>query len=169
MIMNEADLIIERLQLQPHPEGGYFRETYRSSGIIGSECLEPIYDGVRNYSTCIYFLLTSDRFSAFHKIHQDEVWHFYKGSPIKLHVISKSGNYNSIMIGNHLDRGEVPQYVVKGGDYFAAEVPGKDLYALVGCTVSPGFNFKDFYMPERTELLKLFPNQSEVINQLTRT
>ncbi|WP_258105596.1 cupin domain-containing protein [Marinoscillum sp. MHG1-6] len=160
--------LIDQLKLQPHPEGGYFRETYRSNGTIHIESLSKLYDGKRNYSTCIYFLLTSDKFSAFHKIHQDEIWHFYQGSPIHLHMIQPDGTYDKIIIGSNIDKGEVPQNVVSGGTWFASEVIAEDGYALAGCTVAPGFDFNDFELAERKSLIDLFPEYRESITQLTR-
>ena len=107
------------------------------------------------------------KISAFHKINQDEIWHYYKGAPLKLHIISSDGDYSFVMIGNDFDKGEVPQYVVKGGDWFAAEVLEKNSYTLVGCTVSPGFDFADFVLPKREELIQLFPKHSKIISKLT--
>lgn len=160
--------IIERLNLEPHPEGGYFRETYRSSGKIQQDSLGPGFEGLRNYSTCIYFLLTSNDFSAFHRIKQDEIWHFYDGSPIHLHVITPSGAYNKHLIGREMAQGETPQLVVPAGYWFAAEVPNENAYSLVGCTVSPGFDFRDFEMISRQELISLFPSHKQIISKLTR-
>ncbi len=165
-LMNAAD-IIKELALTEHPEGGYFKETYRSAGKISNLELGTEYQGDRNYSTGIYFLLTSEKFSAFHKINQDEMWHFYKGTPLLLHIISKEGSYTSVTIGNDLKKGQVPQYLVKGGDWFAAEVIDKDSYTLVGCTVAPGFDFADFVLPERKELVALFPQHKGIITKLT--
>lgn len=162
-----AKEIIDQLELQEHPEGGYFKETYRSEGEIPNAVLGQQYQGDRNESTCIYFLLTSEKFSAFHKINQDEIWHYYKGAPLKLHIISKEGEYSYRMIGNDLQNNEVPQYVVKGGDWFAAEVIEENAYTLVGCTVAPGFDFADFVLPERKELTELFPQYQEIISKLT--
>lgn len=159
--------IVDALDLKPHPEGGFYKETYRSQGEINLDALGEQYSGKRNYSTCIYFMLTSGNFSAFHRIKQDEIWHFYEGSPISLHTISKEGNYQKNKIGNNLDKGEVPQYVVPGGDWFAAEVEEKDSYALVGCTVSPGFDFDDFELTPREELLSKFPQHQDIIKRLT--
>jgi hypothetical protein len=127
------------------------------------------YSGSRNYATSIYFLLTSGSFSAFHKIHQDEQWHFYKGSGIELHMISPGGVHSVKSIGNDMFNGQVPQYTVPGGHWFAAEVPEKDSYALVGCTVSPGFDFADFTLPSRAELIAEFPQHSTIITQLTHS
>ncbi len=163
-----AQEIINSLGLQEHPEGGYFKETYRSKDQIGLESLDKAYDSKRNYSTAIYFLLTSDTFSAFHKIKQDEFWHFYKGSCIKLHQISPEGAYKCVLIGADLTAGQVPQYVVPGGYWFAAEVLQKNSFALVGCTVSPGFDFADFVLPSRQEMKDLFPQHSDVFERLCR-
>ena len=165
--MFSIDQIIEALDLKPHPEGGYFKETYRSKGQINSDSLHSGYKGSRNYATCIYFLLTSDSFSAFHRIKQDEIWHFYTGSPIRLHTISEQGKHNQQHIGSDFSKGEIPQCIVKGGDWFAAEVIHPDSYTLVGCTVSPGFSFEDFELPSRDTLLDRFPQHQELITRLT--
>lgn len=161
------DKIINTLDLKPHPEGGYFKETYRSLGEINEDSLGENYKGKRNYSTCIYFLLTSNNFSALHRIRQDEIWHFYDGSPIRLHIISKLGIHRDHVIGRDLDKGEVPQFIVPGGCWFAAEVINNNTYSLVGCTVSPGFSFKDFELKTRRELVSLFPHNEEIIARLT--
>ena len=100
MHQNSIHKIIEVLGLAPHPEGGYFKETYRSTDEILQDCLPDDYKGNRNYSTCIYFLLTSDDFSAFHRIKQDEIWHFYDGSPLRLHSISASGLHETHIMVN---------------------------------------------------------------------
>ena len=163
----QVEQLIKTLGLKQHPEGGYFLETYRSSGIINPNNLMPSYSGKRNYSTCIYFLLPSDSFSAFHRIKQDEIWHFYKGSPIRLHTISEAGKHESFLIGNNFNDGERPQLVVNGGLWFAAEVIEPNHYALVGCTVSPGFSFEDFELPDREELIAKFPQHKELVTRLT--
>ncbi len=166
--MNAIQKIIDRLELQSHPEGGYFKEVYRSSGTIDEENLGEDFSGPRNYATSIYFLLTSESFSAFHRIKQDEIWHFYKGSPIKLHIISDTGIYSYAIIGNDVETGQNPQFVVKAKDWFAAEVIDKNAYTLVGCTVSPGFDFKDFELPERDMLISKFPEHRNIITTFTR-
>lgn len=166
--MNAIETIIEQLQLQPHPEGGYFRETYRCDGKILQAELGNSYSGDRNYATSIYFLLTYGNFSAFHKIVQDEQWHFYEGSPILLHMISPMGVYTKIWIGRDLSRGEVPQFTVPGGYWFASEVTLPGSFALAGCTVAPGFDFADFTLPSREELTSEYPKYKEVIHRLTR-
>ena len=164
----EITKIINQLNLQPHPEGGYFKETYRSEGVINKSNLGIEFSGARNYATAIYFLLTSDTFSAFHRIKQDEIWHFHKGSPIKLHIISAKGDYTNVIIGNNLEHDELPQYVVKANDWFAAEVIENNKYSLLGCTVSPGFDFKDFELAKEKALSKMYPQHQNIISRLTR-
>lgn len=166
--MNRMQQIIRALDLKPHPEGGFFRETYRSAGVIQSDSLDDAYQGERSYSTCIYFLLTSEGFSAFHRIRQDEIWHFYDGSPIELHMITVDGNHSKTVIGREIEHGQVPQFVVPGGAWFAATVVNPDAYSLLGCTVAPGFDFLDFELPTRAELCGRFPQHRELIERLAR-
>ncbi len=166
--MSKIEELIKKFELSPHPEGGYFKETYRSTGAIEHIALPMEYEGKRNYSTCIYFLLASDTFSAFHKIKQDEIWHFYDGSPIKLYMISEEGEYSEQIIGNNFSKGEVPQFVVPGNHWFAAKTLNKNEYSFVGCTVSPGFDFDDFILPNRLELIQKFPEHKDLITQFTR-
>ena len=162
-----ASELISHFDLTAHPEGGYFKETYRSKGEILEKNLGNHYTGNRNYCTSIYFLLTSNKFSAFHKINQDEIWHFYTGTTLKLHQISPEGKYSFVMIGNDFINGEIAQYTVPAHHYFAAEVLQKESFSFVGCTVSPGFDFRDFVLPSCAELTKEFPNQSKIIEALT--
>lgn len=162
------DQIIENLQLQPHPEGGYYRETYRSKDVISSECLNGNFDGDRNTSTCIYYMLTGENFSAFHKINQDEIWHFYKGQTVMIHILTNNGEYSKIEMGDSILENEIPQFVVPKDVWFAAELKFKRDYCLVGCTVSPGFDFKDFQLAKRHELINSFPQHQKIITALTR-
>lgn len=165
--INSIEEIIRRLDMKPHPEGGYFKESYRSAGIIQGSSLPKGITGKRNYATCIYFLLTSEAFSAFHRIRQDEIWHFYDGSPIVLHKIFETGVHSKFIIGNDLSQGQAPQLVVPAGIWFGAEVMNENSFSLVGCTVSPGFDFVDFELPTRQELVALFPQHEKVIERLT--
>ncbi|MCI5057813.1 MAG: cupin domain-containing protein, partial [Flavobacteriales bacterium] len=154
---------------EPHPEGGYYKQTYKSTQMIEAGSLHG-YEGARSCVTSIYFLITASNFSAFHRIKQDEVWNFYQGCAITLHVITAEGEYQNIKIGHNLDAGEIPQYVVKGGDWFASEVDSenRDDFALVGCTVAPGFEFKDFELAKRKDLTKKYPSFAKIIEKLTR-
>jgi len=163
------DALIEELDLQPHPEGGYFKETYRSAHSIPNDVLEGNHVGDRSYGTGIYFLLTADTFSAFHRIEQDELWFFHQGVPIELHMISPSGVHSIHMIGNDILNGQQPQLVVPATYWFAAKVVGEGDFSLVSCTVSPGFDFRDFVLPSRDELTSTFPQHSDIIAQFTRT
>ena len=166
--MNSKQQLIDALDLLPHPEGGFYKEVYRSTGIISQNALPNVYQGDRNYATGIYFMLTSDTFSAFHKIHQDEAWHFYLGAPLRVHMISPEGKHTFIELGNHVQQGQQLQFVVPGGYWFGAEVISPGDYALVGCTVAPGFDFKDFILPTRSEMMALFPQHEAIIEKLTR-
>ncbi|MCB0278509.1 MAG: cupin domain-containing protein [Calditrichaeota bacterium] len=165
---NRIEQLVEQLKLIPHPEGGYYRETYRSEGQIKPDSLDQSMSGERNYSTAIYFLLTSENFSAFHRIKSDEVWHFYDGSAIQLHEISPQGEYRSILIGPDLKKNHQYQYVVPANHWFAAVVSEATSYALVGCTVSPGFDFADFELVDRSELIREFPQHTDLICKFTR-
>ncbi len=160
--------LVTKLDLKEHVEGGFYKETYRSSGIIKKDSVPENFDGDRNYSTGIFFLLTSDTFSAFHRIKQDEMWHFYEGSPLTIHMIDKDGVYSFQRIGLDLDGGELPQFTVPKNTWFASEVEDPNTYCLSGCTVSPGFDFADFELGERKELIKAFPKFRDVIHRLTR-
>ncbi len=165
--MNDADRWIEALQLQPHPEGGWFRESYRSSELISRAALPARFSGDRCFSTAIYFLLKAGEFSALHRIKQDEVWHFYDGDLLTIEVIDPAGNHSSIQLGQDFAAGHTLQAVVEGGCLFGASLAGGGSYALVGCTVAPGFDFADFELPKRAELLEQFPEQREIIEKLT--
>lgn len=163
--MNDVQDLIEHLRLVPHPEGGYFRETYRSAAVADPG---PDFDGARSWCTGIYFLLTAQHFSALHRIRQDEMWHFYDGAPMHVHIISPEGEYTKVSIGRDLGAGEVPQYVVPAGHWFGATVGTADGHSLVGCTVSPGFDFRDFELAERAVLQARYPQHENIIRQLTR-
>jgi uncharacterized protein len=160
--------LIKTLSLQPHPEGGYYKETYRSLEEIPEACLDKKYIGNRKCSTCIYFMLTSDTFSAFHRINQDEIWHFYQGSTLNLYMISPTGELTKVLIGSDILNGEIPQFVVPAGFWFAAKVADENSYSLVGCTVSPGFDFKDFELADMDSLSNIFPEHRAIIKEFTR-
>jgi predicted cupin superfamily sugar epimerase len=163
-----AQYWIDRLKLIAHPEGGYYRETYRSELLISREALPPQFTGPRLVSTAIYFLLEGENFSAFHRLRSDELWHFHTGSPITVHVIGPDGAYSEIGLGNDPDTGDVFQAAVKAGCWFASRVRDPKSFALAGCTVAPGFDFADFEMGKRSELAGLYPQHRNLIEQLTR-
>jgi predicted cupin superfamily sugar epimerase len=155
---------IERLGLAPHPEGGWFREVYRSHERIALDALPERFDSTRVFSTAIYFLLNAGEISRLHRIHQDEAWHFYDGSPLALHRIRPDGEHLEIQVGR--TGVALPLAVVPAGDFFGAEVIGAG-FSLVGCTVAPGFEFADFEMPSRDELYQRFPQHGELVQKLT--
>lgn len=168
-VPDHAQAWIDALQLAPHPEGGKFREVHRSRETIPLAGLPARFSGPRNFSTAIYYLLQGSEFSAWHRIRQDEVWHFYDGASIILHKISLSGEYAAIELGRDLDRGVAPMAVVEAGSLFAAALVDRRDYALVGCTVAPGFDFADFQMPTQQELLQQFPQHATIIREFSRT
>jgi len=156
---------IEKLSLQPHPEGGFYRETYRSS----LEITPKGFPGNRASSTAIYFLLEGGDFSALHRLRSDEMWHFYAGSTLLLRAISHEGSATEIKLGNNPEAGEHFQAVVKAGDWFGACLQDAHSFALVACTVAPGFDFTDFELGERAGLVKAYPQHRTLIKTLTRT
>ncbi len=163
-----ASYWIEELRLEPHPEGGFFRQTYRSEMMLAEAALPAGFRGARAASTAIYFLMEQGSFSAFHRLRSDEVWHFYTGDALAVHVIEESGKYWRILLGHDTEAGQVFQAVVKSGCWFASEVAGRGSFGLVGCTVAPGFEFEDFEMAERAELANKYPIQRQLIERLTR-
>lgn len=160
--------LIHHYQLQPHPEGGYYKETYRSNEFIPHAALPKKYKDSRNCSTAIYFLLQQGDFSAFHRLQSDECWHFYAGGVLNIHIIQPTGELETIKLGSKFVNGEIFQFVVSAGCWFAPE-PAKDTtFSFVGCTISPGFDFADFEMAKADELVSLYPQHEELIRRLTR-
>ncbi len=151
------------LDLAPHPEGGYYRETYRSADTI------PTAGGPRALSTAIYFLLPGDQVSALHRIRSDEVWHFYAGSALTLFVIHRDGRLVRTRLGPDARAGERFQTLVPAGAWYGAAVDDPASYALVGGTVAPGFDFADFELGPRAALTREFPQHRAVIERLTRS
>ena len=159
---------VELLGLTPHPEGGFFKEVYRSKGVIGHSVLPKEFGGDRNYVTNIYFLLTSESFSSLHRLAADELWHFLDGDSLTVSMISPDGELSKLKIGRSIEAGEVLQGVVPAGYWFGASVDQENAYALVGCTVAPGFDFQDFELAQRDTLIERYPQHRQVIESLTR-
>ncbi len=164
----DAQYWISKLKLDRHEEGGYYREIYRSEEVVPQESLPPRFGGPRRLATAIYFLLESRDFSAFHQLKADEIWNFYYGSSLTIYSINPQGILSYIFIGDDAENGEVMQAVVPAGYWFASRINDPDSYALVGCTVTPGFEFEDFTLGSRKELLKQFPQHAQLIKELTR-
>jgi len=156
---------IKQLELVKHPEGGYFKEVYRSGELILPKHLPARYKSSRNFSTSIYFLLEGKQFSAFHQLQSDELWHYYDGSTVLVHIIDEDGNLSLQKLGRV--KGSRFQITIKKKSWFAAEVQNKKSFSLFGCTVSPGFEFEDFELGKRNSLVKNFPKQENLIKRLT--
>lgn len=167
-MIHAADYWIQKLHLQPHPEGGYFSETYRSAESINHSHLPDRYKGARSFSTGIYFLVKGGQFSSLHRIQSDEMWHFYTGTTLTVYAIDHSGNLHTIRLGSDPEKGEVFQAVVPAGYWFGSVSENTDGFALVGCTVAPGFDFADFELANRQDLTAIFPQHKSLIEQLTR-
>ncbi|HEV8143518.1 MAG TPA: cupin domain-containing protein [Methylomirabilota bacterium] len=159
---------IAALGLVPHPEGGFYRETYRAPELIAAEHLPPRFGGPRTFSTAIYFLLPGDQVSALHRIKSDEIWHFYAGTALTLTLIHPDGRLETPRLGPDPARGESFQTLVPTGCWYGATVDDPGSYALVGGTVAPGFDFADFELADRQTLLARFPQHRQPILQLTR-
>jgi uncharacterized protein len=167
--MVNAQYWIDELKLEPHPEGGFYRQTYRAPLVIEQSALPPVFQGPRSASTAIYFLLAGEDFSALHRLAADEVWHFYAGSALLVHSIDTHGQHKVIKLGHDPDRAEQFQHVVPAGHWFGCCLELPNTYALVGCTVAPGFDFVDFEMANRAALITQYPQHRNLISNLTRT
>ena len=163
--MNSKDLVAH-LGLQPHPEGGFYRETYRSPLVLPAAAL-PQHGGPRAASTAILFLLEAGQFSALHRIASDELWHFHLGDPLKV-VVLRDAEHEEILLGPDVAAGQQLQALVPAGATFGAYVATGGCFSLVGCTVAPGFDFADFVMPSRAQLLAEFPQHADLVVALTR-
>ena len=161
--------IIDKYQLQQHPEGGWYKESYKSEELIAHSALPKRFGGDRHFSTAIYFLLESGNFSAFHRIKSDECWHFYMGGPLIIYILDPNGQYKEVALGADLEKGEVFQYVVPANSWFASRPAQNSQYSFVGCTVSPGFDFEDFELTDAEPLIIQYPQYADLIRSLTRS
>lgn len=153
--------IIKYLNLSPHPEGGWYRQVYHSKTTIPSSL-----DQQRYFYTSIYFLLDYSSPSHFHRLKHDEIWYYHGGTPIDIHIISSTGTYSKIVLGNDLSQGEHLQYMVPAGSIFGSEVNTHDNYSLVSCAVSPGFDYQDFEIFTQQQLLAKYPKYHNIIKKL---
>ncbi len=167
--MRSKEYFIEKLGLIKHPEGGWYKEVYRSGETVKAGHLPSRYSGDRCFGTSIYFLLDSDDFSAFHKIKSDEIWHFYSGSPLNIYYFDSSGKFNEVVLGDNPENNECMQFVIPGGCWFGAKVKDINSFSLAGCTVAPGFDFEDFELGKREKLISIYPDSKKIICELTRS
>ncbi len=157
-----AESIIERLNLTRHPEGGFYRETYRAEKSI------TLNDGrIRSAGTAIYYLLKGTDKSHFHRVESDELWLFHQGEPLEIHMITNDGVIETRVLGNRLDLNEEPQIAIPANTWFAAGIKSGEGFTLVSCVVAPGFDFEDFELADRNELIKLYPNLVDEIKALS--
>lgn len=151
--------LITQFELIPHPEGGFYREMYRSEGIMS--------DKDRNYLTSIYFLVTDSNISRFHRIQSDECWYFHEGSPLRIHSIHADGSHTYHDLGLDLTDQETPFHVVEANTIFGSLLRDEKGYALVSCAVAPGFSFDDFELFTCEELTQQYPEHRQIIEKLT--
>jgi predicted cupin superfamily sugar epimerase len=167
--MLTADRIRALLKLEPHPiEGGYFVETYQSALRIPKASLPEAYANDRAAGTAIYYLLTPDTFSALHKLPGDEIFHFYLGDPVEMLQLHPGGGGEVIVLGQDIASGMRPQHVVAGGVWQGSRLRPGGSYALLGTTMSPGFDYQDYETGKRQMLTQLYPHHSSMIASLTR-
>ncbi|MFL0364334.1 cupin domain-containing protein [Pseudobacillus sp. 179-B 2D1 NHS] len=164
--MSTIQSLISKLGLSPHPEGGYYKRTFASEEQISAKELQAAFRGQRMLYTSIYFLLTSNAVSHFHRLKSDELWYFHAGSPLTIHVIHEDGEYEEIQLGIDLEKGEIPQALVPKNSIFGSSVNQKDAFSLVGCMVSPGFEFEDFELFTQNVLLQKYPQHQDIIMKL---
>jgi predicted cupin superfamily sugar epimerase len=165
--MYTSEYWIEKLQLTPHPEGGFYKEIYSSNNYFDVSYLTGSAEGKRSLATSIYFLLKTGEVSKFHRLRSDEIWYYHYGSSITIHCIDLMGVLEDILLGSNTDNGEVFQAVIPAGTIFGASVNDSSSYSLVSCMVSPGFNFDDFELMGREDLLSMFPDLKEKIMKFT--
>jgi len=162
-----AEQIIKMLDLKPHPEGGYFRESYRSEEGIPLEGLPEGYSGPRNFSTAIYYLLTPGTCSRMHRLASDEVFHFYLGDPVHWVLLLPGGDVQRVTMGSLIERGHKVQMTMPAGTWFGGSLSEGGIFGLMGTTVAPGFDVDDFTLAGREELLKGWPSATKDIERLT--
>jgi predicted cupin superfamily sugar epimerase len=166
--MTSANDLIRILQLQPHPrEGGYFRETYRATETMAAPHLPSRYQGQRCHSTAIYYLLTPTTFSALHRLQSDEIFHFYSGDPVRMLQLQPDGTGRTVLLGRDVLQGQSPQVIVPCGVWQGSLLEPGGAYALLGCTVAPGFEYADYETGRRDELLRAYPAFGGWINKLS--
>lgn len=165
-VKQEVNRLIERFKMKPHPEGGFFGAGNRSGEFLKPGSLPGRYPGARNLYSSIHFLITTDSPSRFHRLRTDELWHFYTGAPILIHLLNDTGKYQKVELTNRPGE-ERFQFLVRRNTWFAATVEEGPGYGLSGCSLAPGFEFEDFELGRREELVRQFPDQQALIERLT--
>jgi predicted cupin superfamily sugar epimerase len=166
--MPTAEELIRRLNLQAHPkEGGFFRETYRAAEDLPASALPKRYGAARSAGTAIYYLLTSQTVSALHRLASDEIFHFYLGGPVRMLRLFPDGRGEEVILGTDLEKGQQPQVIVPRGVWQGSLLEPDSDFALLGCTVAPGFDYADYEHGDRAALLERYPSFAELIRHLT--
>ena len=163
--MQTAEYWIQHLNLQPHTEGGFYREIFRSSTEIEPKQLPVGYDGPRRLATSIYYLLRSGDVSRFHRLRSDEMWYYHAGSGLKMILLDQEGNKHTRLLGPRIEKAEQLQVLIPAGTIFGAEVLVTGSYGLCGCMVAPGFEFADFEVFEKEDLIQAYPKHAEIIDK----
>ncbi|HUU27233.1 MAG TPA: cupin domain-containing protein [archaeon] len=167
--MLTAGEIIKKYGLSPLPEeGGYYRETYRSEGKIPKAALPERYGSAKSFCTAIYYLLTPETCSVMHRISSDEIFHFYLGDPVLMLKLHPDRTSEVVRLGRRIDKGHEVQVVVPGGTWQGCFLEAGGSFALLGTTVSPGFDFSDYEGGDREALIKKYPDREELIKRLTQ-
>ncbi|MEJ8553387.1 cupin domain-containing protein [Tepidibacter sp. Z1-5] len=166
--MYTADYFIKKLNMNSHPEGGFYKETFVSEETITDNDLDVNFKGSRKLWSSIYFLLRDGEVSNFHRLKSDEMWYYQAGSPLTIYMISPEGELTEEKLGLDIENGEKPQVLVRKNYIFGSAMNNHG-YALVGCMVSPGFQFEDFELFEREYLLNKYPQHKNTIIKLTRS
>ncbi|MGE7602544.1 cupin domain-containing protein [Peribacillus sp. NPDC097675] len=164
--MNDANYYVTKLGMEPHPEGGFYKRTFESEERTSDQELSVNFEGKRKLYTSIFFLLGSNDISHLHRLKSDELWYYHAGSPLTISVIDENGDYKESKLGIDLDAGEIPQVLVPKNSIFGSSVRDEDTFSLVGCMVSPGFEFQDFELFTQEELLSKYPQHRDVIMKL---
>jgi hypothetical protein len=158
---------VEHLKLEPHPEGGYFKELFRSEVTVPDGEFSGNLQSKRSLYTSIYFLLEQGTVSRFHRLKSDEIWYYHYGDSMIIECIKENGEHYTEKLGPDVPSGEKFQVVIPAGTIFGAKTNGQNKYSLVGCLVSPGFDFHDFQLFESEELLRLYPGYKALISEFT--
>lgn len=156
--MKSAEYYINNLNMEKHIEGGYFKESFRSQDEVNKD---------KKLWSSIYFLLRTGEVSNFHRLKSDELWYYHDGEALTIYIITPEGELITKKLGKNIEKGEAPQVLVEKGCIFGSAM-NNDGYALVGCMVSPAFQYDEFELFKRDDLLELYPNHKDIIIKLTR-
>lgn len=165
MIMHTAEYWIQNLDLKPHPEGGFYKEMFRSNIVISKDELPVGYKSSRRLTTSIFYLLRTEDYSRLHRLKSDEMWYFHYGSAIRIIYIDHEGKKHTKLLGANLEKAEYFYLHIPAGNIFTAEVVDKDSFSVFSCVVSPGFEFDDFEMFDKEDLIQAYPKHASLFEK----